>query len=76
MLRDKGFIFTNKKHTEKGIMSTILGVLAAITLGLAVYFSYSTGGNATSRDAAAALLAVVFMTIGLLLMSWRLLCLV
>ncbi len=49
MLRDKGFIFTNKKHTEKGIMSTILGVLAAITLGLAVYFSYSTGGNATSR---------------------------
>ncbi len=70
MLRDKGFIFTNKKHTEKGIMSTILGVLAAITLGLAVYFSYSTGGDATSRDAAAALLAVVFMTIGLTLGIW------
>lgn len=70
MLKSKGFIFTNKKHTEKGIMSTILGVLAAITLGLAVYFSYSTGGNATSRDAAAALLAVVFMTIGLTLGIW------
>ena len=70
MMRDKGFIFTNKKHTEKGIMSTILGVLAAVTLGLAVYFSYSTGGNATKRDAAAALLAVVFMTVGLVLGIW------
>lgn len=70
MLRDRGFIFTNKKHTEKGIMSTILGVLAGITLGLAVYFSYSSGGNATKRDAAAAFLAIVFMTAGLLLGIW------
>ncbi len=70
MLRDKGFIFTNKKHTEKGIMSTILGVLAGITLGLAVYFSYSNGGRATERDAAAALLAVIFMSVGLVLGIW------
>lgn len=70
MLRDRGFIFTNKKHTEKGIMSTILGVLAGITLGLAVYFSYSSGGNATKRDAAAALLAIIFMTAGLFLGIW------
>ena len=35
MLKSKGFIFTNKKHTEKGIMSAILGVLANITMGTA-----------------------------------------
>ncbi len=70
MLRDKGFIFTNKKHTEKGIMSTILGVLAGITLGLAGFFSYRNGGRATERDAAAALLAVIFMSVGLVLGIW------
>lgn len=70
MLRDKGFIFTNKKHTEKGIMSTILGVLAGITLGTAVYFSYSTDGAATARDATAALLAIIFMTVGMVLGIW------
>lgn len=70
MLRDKGFIFTNKKHTERGIMSTILGVLAGATLGTAVYFSYESGGNASAKDASAALLAAVFMTVGLVLGIW------
>ena len=44
MLRSKGFIFTNKEHTQKGIMSTILGILASVTLGIAVYQSYTNGG--------------------------------
>ena len=57
MLKSKGFIFTNKKHTEKGIMSAILGVLANITMGTAVYFSYLGGGVSSPRYAAAALLA-------------------
>lgn len=70
MLRDKGFIFTNKEHTKKGIMSTILGVLAGATLGTAVYFSYSSGGAATARDATAALLAIIFMTVGMGLGIW------
>jgi len=70
MLKSKGFIFTNKKHTEKGIMSTILGVLANITLGLAVYYSYLGGGVSSERYAAAALLAVIFMIAGLGLGIW------
>ncbi len=70
MLKSKGFIFTNKKHTEKGIMSTILGMLANITLGLAVYFSYLGGGVSSERYAAAAFLAVIFMTTGMGLGIW------
>ena len=70
MLKSKGFIFTNKKHTEKGIMSAILGVLANITMGTAVYFSYLGGGVSSPRYAAAALLAVVFMAVGLGLGIW------
>ena len=70
MLKSKGFIFTNKKHTEKGIMSAILGVLANITMGTAVYFSYLGRGVSSPRYAAAALLAVVFMAVGLGLGIW------
>ena len=70
MLKSKGFIFTNKKHTEKGIMSTILGVLANITLGMAIYFSYMGGGVSSERYAAAAFLAVIFMIVGIGLGLW------
>lgn len=70
MLRSKGFIFTNKEHTEKGIMSTILGILANITLGVAVYKSYLNDGTPSARYGAAALLAIIFMVIGLGLGIW------
>ena len=61
MLKSKGFIFTNKEHSKAGIMSTILGVLASLTLGIAVYQSYLNGGGTNERHTAAAVLAVVFM---------------
>ncbi|MDD6492917.1 MAG: DUF6142 family protein [Firmicutes bacterium] len=70
MVRTKGYIFTNKEHTQRGIMSTILGVLANITLGTAVYLSYLNKGEASARYGAAAFLAVIFMTVGLGLGIW------
>ncbi len=70
MLKNKGFIFTNKKHTERGIMSTILGVLANFTLGEAVYLSYLNGGAVSDRYTAAGLLAVIFMIAGMWLGIW------
>lgn len=70
MARIKGYIFTNKKHTEKGIMSTILGVLSIITLGTAIYLSYLNKGAASARYGAAALLAVIFMIAGIILGVW------
>ena len=47
--RTKGYIFTNKVHSQKGIMSTILGLLSLITLGTAVYFSYLHKGEPSVR---------------------------
>ena len=67
--RTKGYIFTNKVHSQKGIMSTILGLLSLITLGTAVYFSYLHKGEPSVRYATAALLASVFMVTGLILGS-------
>lgn len=70
MAKRKGYIFTDKKHTEKGIMSTILGVLSIITLGTAIYLSYLNKGSASARYGAAALLAVIFMITGIILGVW------
>ena len=70
MLRKKGYIFTNKEHPRKAVMSTILGVLANITLGTAVYLSYQAGGAPSGRNTAAALLAIIYMAAGLALGLW------
>lgn len=70
MAGNRRFIFTDKKHSKKGIMSTILGCLSAGTLGTAVYFSYINGGISSQRYGAAALLAVIFMLIGLVMGIW------
>lgn len=70
MKRRSGYIYTNKKHTGFGIMSTILGALANITLGTTIYLSYIHKGVASERYGAAAFLAVVFMIIGIGLGLW------
>lgn len=67
MFRNKGYIFTNRRYSKVGIMSTILGILSCITLGASVYLSYQNGGNSSPRYGAAALLAGVFMFVGFIL---------
>lgn len=61
----KNYIYTNKEHPLKGIMATILGILSIGTLVSAVYLSYQQGGISSARYGAAALLAVIFMIIGM-----------
>ena len=63
----RGYIFTNKKHPEKGIMSFILGILSLGTYIMAVYLSYQGKGVSSARYGAAGVLAGVFMTVGLIL---------
>ena len=70
MNRTKGYIFTNKEHSLYGIMATILGVLSCATLGSAVYLSYLNGGESSARYGTAALLAVIFMLVGVSLGVW------
>lgn len=70
MKRKKGYIYTNKKHTYFGIMSSILGALAIVTLSVAVYLSYVNQGAANARYGAAAFLAVIFMVVGTGLGLW------
>ena len=67
MLRKGGFIFTNRNHPAKGIMSTILGILSWITVILAVQFAYENGGQSTLRYGAAGLLSFLFGLTGFVL---------
>ena len=60
-MRKKNYIFTNKKHSDKAIMSTILGVISLVSLGIVTYLSYSQGGVMHG------VLATVYSLIGLIL---------
>ncbi len=61
------YMFTDNRHPEKGIMSTVLGILSVVALALSVFFSYKNNGEAIMRYAAAAFVAAIFSCIGLVL---------
>lgn len=60
MSHKNSYIFTNKSHTQKGIMSSILGVISLITLGYAVIMSYRNAGEIPPQYGTAALLVTLF----------------
>ncbi|MBD5549621.1 MAG: hypothetical protein HDQ96_00355 [Lachnospiraceae bacterium] len=63
----KNYIFTNKEHPKKSIMSTILGVLSVGSLILAVYLSYVDKGKENIQYGSACFLALIFAFIGVTL---------
>lgn len=67
MERKKGYKFTNKKHTEKGIMSTLLGIISLVSIILAIYNTYLAKGEAIVNYGLVGLIATCFSVIGLAL---------
>lgn len=67
MAHKRGYIFTNKKHSEKAIMSTILGIISLVSLVIVVYLTYRQGGNAPTNYGFTGLLVTLFSLIGLIL---------
>lgn len=63
----KNYMFTNKSHPQRGIMSTILGILSDGAIGLAVFSAFKLDGATTARLASAVILALVFALTGLVL---------
>ena len=47
------YMFTARKHPEKGIMSVILGAISLLSIGAAVYLAYRNGGSAKPQYGAA-----------------------
>lgn len=67
MAKKNSYMFTSKQHTQKGIMSTILGVISLATLAYAVIMSYLREGNIPRQYGAAAMLVMIFALAGVAL---------
>ena len=67
MKKRKKYIYTNKKNSNRAIMSMILGIISLVSLGVVVFLSYRTGGVAAAGYGFTGLLATVFSLVGLVL---------
>lgn len=63
----EGYIFTDKKNPKWGIMSTILGVIAGVSIGLAIHQTYLNKGAALMQYGAVVLLSMAYAVAGLVL---------
>lgn len=66
-MKKRNYIFTDKKKSDKAIMSMILGIISNASLGIVVYMSYLSGGEAPGGYGVTGFLATVFSLIGLIL---------
>ncbi len=67
MVRRTNYIFTNKRHSKKAIMSTILGIISSISLGMVIYLTYALDGEAPESFGITGLLIAVYAMTGLIL---------
>lgn len=63
----KNFMFTNKEHTLKGIMATILGVISLVSLVYIIVESYANAGEVPIQYGAVAFLTMIFAFAGIVL---------
>ncbi|MCH5343045.1 MAG: hypothetical protein J1E64_03325 [Acetatifactor sp.] len=63
----KKYIYTNKRHSNRAVMSTILGILSNASLTAVIYLSYQSGGDIPAGYGMTGFLAVIFSLIGLVL---------
>ena len=64
-MKRKNYIFTNRKHSLRAVMSTVLGLISNVSLGIVLYMTYLSGGNAPLSYGLTGLLA--YSTVGLIL---------
>lgn len=64
-MKRKNYIFTNKRHSKRAIMSTILGLISSVSLGIVLYLTYLSGGNAPLSYGMTGLLAMIFSLTGI-----------
>ena len=67
MEQSKRYKFTNKKHPEKGIMSTILGIISLVSVWRVVYQAFQARGEASTNMGVVGLMITIFSAIGLVL---------
>lgn len=63
----RGYIFTNKAESKKGILSTFLGALSLAGLAAAIYLTFIHQGEAFVKYGVAGVLCLFFSAAGLAL---------
>ena len=67
MFHKPGYIFTDKKNPQRGIMSAILGAISVASGCLAVYLTYQNKGVAPVQYGSVILLSLIFAVTGIVL---------
>lgn len=67
MAKKRSFIFTNKRHSDKAIMGTILGLISIASLVIVMFLSYQKQGEVPMGYGLTGLLATIFSITGLVL---------
>lgn len=67
MSQKKNYMFTNRRHSQKAIMSTVFGVLCIVSLIIVLGLSYGSGGDVPVGYGFTGVFATVLSLIGLLL---------
>ena len=67
MEQSKRYKFTNKKHPEKGIMSTVLGLISLVSVWIVVYQAFQARGEATTNMGVVGFTITIFSAVGLVL---------
>lgn len=63
--KKNSYMFTNKEHPIKGIMSTILGIISLISIFFAIYLTYENKGEALLQYGTSLFLTTIFSMVGL-----------
>ncbi len=61
----KKYIYTNKRHSNRAVMATILGILSNVSLAVVIYLSYRKNGDIPAGYGVTGVLAVLFSLVGL-----------
>lgn len=67
MSQKKNYMFTNRRHSEKAIMSTVFGVLCTVSLVVVVVLSYSRSGDVPAGYGFTGLFATILSIVGITL---------
>ena len=63
----KNYKFTNKRHSEKAVMSTVFGALSLISLVTVISLAYINAGEAPVNYGFSGILILIFAITGLVL---------
>lgn len=62
-----GFKFTTKSHPEKGVMSTVFGLISVVSIITAIYLTYLREGDAYFNYGIAMFLTLILSFVGIIL---------